>query len=1220
MSDSHSGSARIFLSSTFRDFGEERDILVRRVFPALRARLRERFVELVDVDLRWGITVEAAERGDVLAICLAEIDRSRPWFVGMLGDRYGWVPPADGYDAGLLEQRPWLAEHQDGASVTELEILHGVLNNRAMAGHAFFYFRDPAYAQAKGGDYLSASDEDVARLKDLKDRIRASGFPVVEDYPTPEALAQRLEADLWAALDEKYPLEDVPDAFEQEQRRHEAYAIPRLLIYLGGERYIAALDAAIAGGAQRILVEGQSGGGKSALMANWLAGHASNNPANQIHSYYLGATANATAPDALVRHLVERIKRTTGSEDEIPSDPQALYDSLPTWLAYASAHAAMHDYRWVVVLDALNNLSDMRDLRWLPSFLPERVHIAVSCLPGDVRDALSGKGDWQAILVEPLAADERQTLLRKFLSHYNKTLAPDLEARALAHPLAANPLFLRTLAEELRLFGSHEELSDRLDLYLASLTVDDLFERVLARVEQDCGVEHVQTAMEAIWASRAGLTEEEILEFTKLVPATWAPIRLALDSSLMESGGRITFAHDYLRIAISDRYMAGNNELGDENQSEEALTLRRKAHETLAKWFAKRPVDARTAEELPWQWQQARNWRQLRACLTTRQMFKAVYAERSNEELLGYWIQMEANTKANLELDYAKAIEGWDIIGLEEASPAAAFWVLDALSKFLGEAGRYNEPATSAARLALAICERTCAPDHPRVGVGLSTLANALVNKNQLEEAEPLCRRALEIIERVREPDQFDLMASINNLATILLKKEKFDEAKPLYLRALTVSEKAFGPDHQRTALAILSYANLLLTTNQFNEAERLLRHAVAINQRVLPPSDPRTATSLQNLAFSLLKMGKLEEVESLYRRVLSINEKMLPVDHPNTASILNNLGMFLLIKDLPQEAEPLFRRALAICDRALDLDHPLTATSLNNLALLLDQKNALDEAEALYRRALKIVEKSLPDGRQTGVALDNLARLLQKKNKLDEAESCYRRALAIWEKALPAVPSHILFALNRLAELIEEKGKFSEAASFYRRALAITEKECGPDDAKTATCLDNLGRMLLQSDRLNEAEPLFRRALTIYEKAMSPDHRDTVTCRNNLNYLLRSRAPVASSNFKLLEDDQFQELVSIAKQIARRSGKAQLSLLLIACALVVWENLDLPDASREKLESLARGVAITMGPADDKPSSDKMPIDGELREMIARHKSSTFAEFVTALLAATVG
>ena len=87
-------TVRLFLSSTFRDFGEERDLLMRKVFPALRARLKDRFVELVDVDLRWGITVNQAKRGEVLPICLAEIDRARPYFIGMLGERYLVGDPA----------------------------------------------------------------------------------------------------------------------------------------------------------------------------------------------------------------------------------------------------------------------------------------------------------------------------------------------------------------------------------------------------------------------------------------------------------------------------------------------------------------------------------------------------------------------------------------------------------------------------------------------------------------------------------------------------------------------------------------------------------------------------------------------------------------------------------------------------------------------------------------------------------------------------------------------------------------------------------------------------------------------------------------------------------------------------------------------------------------------------------------------------------------------
>ncbi len=103
-----SRTIRVFLSSNFCDFAEERDLLVRKGFPELRRRCRDRQVELVDVDLRWGITEEQSQRGEVLPICLAEIDRARPFFMGFIGERYGWVPQRQHYDASLLQEQPWL--------------------------------------------------------------------------------------------------------------------------------------------------------------------------------------------------------------------------------------------------------------------------------------------------------------------------------------------------------------------------------------------------------------------------------------------------------------------------------------------------------------------------------------------------------------------------------------------------------------------------------------------------------------------------------------------------------------------------------------------------------------------------------------------------------------------------------------------------------------------------------------------------------------------------------------------------------------------------------------------------------------------------------------------------------------------------------------------------------------------------------------------------------
>lgn len=135
---------RVFVSSTFRDMHAEREELVKKIFPQLRKLCEERGVAWSEVDLRWGIPEESRAESRVLPICLDEIGRCRPYFLGLLGERYGWVP--DAYPADLVEREPWLKSAR-GRSVTELEILHAVLNDPDAARHACFYFRDEAFIE-----------------------------------------------------------------------------------------------------------------------------------------------------------------------------------------------------------------------------------------------------------------------------------------------------------------------------------------------------------------------------------------------------------------------------------------------------------------------------------------------------------------------------------------------------------------------------------------------------------------------------------------------------------------------------------------------------------------------------------------------------------------------------------------------------------------------------------------------------------------------------------------------------------------------------------------------------------------------------------------------------------------------------------------------------------------------------------------------------------------
>ena len=97
----------------------------------------------------------------MLPLCLAEIDRSRPYLIGMLGQRHGWVP--DQIAADLVEQIGWLPASA-GKSVTELEIIHGVLHDPGAAQHAYFLADLTALLEARfpAGQEPSQQEHDAA--------------------------------------------------------------------------------------------------------------------------------------------------------------------------------------------------------------------------------------------------------------------------------------------------------------------------------------------------------------------------------------------------------------------------------------------------------------------------------------------------------------------------------------------------------------------------------------------------------------------------------------------------------------------------------------------------------------------------------------------------------------------------------------------------------------------------------------------------------------------------------------------------------------------------------------------------------------------------------------------------------------------------------------------------------------------------------------------------
>jgi len=88
---------RVFVSSTFSDLKAERNALQEKVFPRLRDLAAAHGCRFQAIDLRWGVSEEAALDQQTMNICLGEITRCqktspRPNFIILLGDRYGWRP------------------------------------------------------------------------------------------------------------------------------------------------------------------------------------------------------------------------------------------------------------------------------------------------------------------------------------------------------------------------------------------------------------------------------------------------------------------------------------------------------------------------------------------------------------------------------------------------------------------------------------------------------------------------------------------------------------------------------------------------------------------------------------------------------------------------------------------------------------------------------------------------------------------------------------------------------------------------------------------------------------------------------------------------------------------------------------------------------------------------------------------------------------------------
>ncbi len=580
---------RLFISSTFKDMIDERSYLMTQTFPLLRKLAAERNVTLTELDLRWGITEDEAKNGKVIDICLKEIENSIPFFIGIIGNRYGWVPNKEDIWEGTIDRYSqvdkYLKEH---LSVTEMEMQFGVLQRKEKM-HAYFYIKEE---QAIDIDHPEM-------LKRLKEEVINSDYPS-SYYSSKENLSEQIEQAFRDLLDELFPMENTTE-LEKERIGQRAYKNQLCLSYIKDDQNFKVLDDWLGDENKRhLVITGASGLGKSALLANWINEKLYDKDRDYNIIYHF--TGNGGSQSSY--HYVEKIIR-----DEI-ADLYQWKEDVKTLSLDQLFNKIVADKQepLLIVIDAINQLADEDDaklLNWLPD-ANKSVKILYSTLDEDKTMGALKRRDYPVFTLQPLNKEQRCQLIEKHLGNFAKRLNISQLQRIAESNLCENTLVLRSLLDELISFGIYEKLDERIDSYLSQNSIEDFYQVYLKNLEEglnsyecfiksrpeksysldeidkmfedlnndniDDGDTHWEPfninffsdVVALIILSKNGLTEDEIFsiinndndapEEFKIKRIDLSRILCSLSSHIVIRNGLLSFSHTHITDAIRKRY------------------------------------------------------------------------------------------------------------------------------------------------------------------------------------------------------------------------------------------------------------------------------------------------------------------------------------------------------------------------------------------------------------------------------------------------------------------------------------------------------------------------------------------------------------------------------------------------------------------------------------------------------------------------------------------
>lgn len=993
---------KIFISSTFQDMQEEREVLLKDTFLTLKKIAKSRDVEITEIDLRTGITKEQEQSGDIVKICLDEIERcadSPIFFLGMLGNRYGWDEWHKHTNKETLDNQKytWVNQHI-GCSVTELEILSAIENSKN--NKAFLFLKD-------------SKENDDKRLIILKNKLIRKSHDnselLVRNYKNLDDFREQTIETFTKALDELYPKDEKVSEVEKVRASHQAFSKSRQKVYISHPKNKSILDEFIAGKEDRLLLYGESGYGKSALIANYFENFKQSSHSFVIEHYIGGAGEQSNDLHQMLSRVMLEIKEEFKLEDKIPTEPQKIMDEFALWLHKVKRPT-------IIVLDGYNQIEDALKEK-LFYYIPEKLE-KVKIIITSIKKDYPIENSYQ---IEALNQEEQRELIISYLKVYGKTINKPIQNEIIKHPQTNNTLFLRTLLNEIRLLGSFDNLDKDIVNYLQAKNVVELFIKIFERLEHDYRENLSKEVLSLLYVSRDGLSEDNLIEIInqnsekKLTRLEFSPLFLAIESHLIDRGGLYGFFHDYIREAVESIYL----------NSEEFVNIKRRE---IIDYFIHREINTQIIREVPFQLFQLKDRSRLYKCLIDLTFF--VFLKVSNSyELLLYIQYIDEDVNFNISATVTQK-------ALEENCTNA--YMVGEIATFLHLFYTEYEQSLLLYKKSIDIYNDQLGLYHFNSTGMYNNLSLLYQLLGEYDKSLEILLKVLQINKKNLDKHDSELSANYSNIASTYRLMEQYDNAIIYYKEALNIKHK----DNHEKAIVYDNMAMAYFDKGRYETAIILAKKALALFIKYSNEIHPDIATNYSNLATIYLYMGNYSKALLIQKKSLKILKNIFDTNHQGIAIGYLNMGHIYKEMQDYNNALLFLNKSLVINKIIFNENHDSLASNYQAIAQVYLYKKEYEKSLIFNKKSLKILKNIFNEKNSLiAISYSDLGVIYQQMKDYDNSLYFSKKSLMINKEIFGDFHSYTASNYYNIGSVFFDIKEYKKSYTYITKAINIWEK-----------------------------------------------------------------------------------------------------------------------------------------------------------------------------------